>query len=139
MESLPNARKTHQPCQCSLPFTRWPRKLHTESIMTVHMIVLAGKMIFHLLDVSPDAGHCATPSDLLPTADRGPVPPRDDLPLPTHPPYTAFVGNLAFDLDDTELAQFFGPSKVRSSLSLFLPTPYSVTQRKECQNHQGSG
>ena len=107
--------------------------------MTVHMIVLAGKMISHPLDVSARRGSLFYPSDLSPTADRGPVPPRDDLPLPTHPPYTAFIGNLAFDLDDTELAQFFGPSKVRSSLSRFLQTPHSVTRRKECQNHQGSG
>ncbi|KAG5642059.1 hypothetical protein DXG03_003730 [Asterophora parasitica] len=40
-------------------------------------------------------------------------PPRDDVPLPTQPPYTAFVGNLAFDLTESELEDFFSPWKVR--------------------------
>jgi len=35
----------------------------------------------------------------------GPI--RDDVPLPTQPPYTAFVGNLAFDLGESDLEQFF--------------------------------
>ncbi|KAI9066107.1 RNA-binding domain-containing protein [Trametes sanguinea] len=38
--------------------------------------------------------------------DRGP--PREDLPLPTEPPFTAFVGNLTFDITETELEEFFG-------------------------------
>jgi translation initiation factor 4B len=29
------------------------------------------------------------------------------LPLPTDPPYTAFVGNLAFDLTEADLEEFF--------------------------------
>lgn len=47
-------------------------------------------------------------------AERGP--PREDLPLPTEPPFTAFVGNLAFDLNETDLEEFFAGLKVR-----FLP------------------
>jgi hypothetical protein len=43
------------------------------------------------------------------TADR---PPREDLPLPTAPPYTAFVGNLAFDVTESEMSDFFGSSPV---------------------------
>jgi hypothetical protein len=46
------------------------------------------------------------------TADRTAYPPREDLPLPTQAPYTAFVGNLAFDLTETDLEQFFSPLKV---------------------------
>ena len=42
-------------------------------------------------------------------ADR---PPREDLPLPTSPPYTAFIGNLAFDVTDSEMASFFGGHEV---------------------------
>ncbi|EJD49580.1 hypothetical protein AURDEDRAFT_112442 [Auricularia subglabra TFB-10046 SS5] len=34
-------------------------------------------------------------------------PPREDLPLPTQPPYTAFVGNLSFDLTEHEFEGFF--------------------------------
>ena len=45
-------------------------------------------------------------------ADRAPLPPREDVPLPTQPPYTAFVGNLAFDMSDMELEEFFSPHKV---------------------------
>ncbi|EIN04911.1 hypothetical protein PUNSTDRAFT_55250 [Punctularia strigosozonata HHB-11173 SS5] len=41
-------------------------------------------------------------------------PPREDLPLPSQPPYTAFVGNLAFDLQEIELEGFFAPSKTKS-------------------------
>lgn len=46
------------------------------------------------------------------TADRAPLPPREDVPLPTNPPYTAFIGNLAFDMSDMELEEFFSPHKV---------------------------
>lgn len=48
-------------------------------------------------------------------ADRGPLPPRDDVPLPTRPPYTAFVGNLAFDAKDDDIRQLFnsGEHEVR--------------------------
>ncbi|KAF8207268.1 hypothetical protein K438DRAFT_1917623 [Mycena galopus ATCC 62051] len=46
--------------------------------------------------------------------DRQQGPPREDLPLPTQPPYTAFIGNLAFDLTESELEEFFGSSKTKS-------------------------
>ncbi|KAK1218830.1 Eukaryotic translation initiation factor 4B [Marasmius sp. AFHP31] len=46
--------------------------------------------------------------------DRASGPPREDLPLPTQPPYTAFVGNLAFDLNEPELEDFFASSKPKS-------------------------
>ncbi|KAF8149803.1 hypothetical protein B0H34DRAFT_731195 [Crassisporium funariophilum] len=46
--------------------------------------------------------------------DRQSGPPREDIPLPTQPPYTAFVGNLAFDLTETELEQFFAGAKTKS-------------------------
>jgi len=39
--------------------------------------------------------------------------PREELPLPTAPPYTAFVGNLAFDIREEEIEEFFG-SKLKS-------------------------
>ncbi|KII89606.1 hypothetical protein PLICRDRAFT_39716 [Plicaturopsis crispa FD-325 SS-3] len=41
-------------------------------------------------------------------------PPREDLPLPTQAPYTAFVGNLAFDLTESELEEFFAGIKTVS-------------------------
>lgn len=47
-------------------------------------------------------------------ADRHHATLREDIPLPEQPPYTAYVGNLAFDLSEVELEQFFSFSKVRS-------------------------
>ncbi|KAG9016498.1 hypothetical protein FRB95_003820 [Tulasnella sp. JGI-2019a] len=35
-------------------------------------------------------------------------PQREELPLPTAPPYTAFVGNLAFDIREEDIEEFFG-------------------------------
>ncbi|KZP27393.1 RNA-binding domain-containing protein, partial [Athelia psychrophila] len=46
--------------------------------------------------------------------DRVSGPPREDLPLPTQPPYTAFVGNLAFDLTEIDLEEFFAGQKTKS-------------------------
>ncbi|KAH9068245.1 hypothetical protein EDB83DRAFT_2377738 [Lactarius deliciosus] len=46
--------------------------------------------------------------------DRQSFPPREDLPLPTQPPYTAFVGNLAFDLTENDLETFFDGLKTKS-------------------------
>jgi hypothetical protein len=56
-------------------------------------------------------------SDLIPyliadRGDRGGYPPREELPLPTQPPYTAFVGNLPFDITDGELGDHFAPNEV---------------------------
>ncbi|KAF7330386.1 Translation initiation factor 4B [Mycena venus] len=52
--------------------------------------------------------------DFLSTRPDRQGPPREDLPLPTQPPYTAFIGNLAFDLTEQELEEFFGSSKTKS-------------------------
>jgi hypothetical protein len=82
------------------------------------MIAMVGGMISWLHDVRFTFLHI--PFLRHPTfgnlADRGSVPPREDLPLPTQPPYTAFIGNLTFDLTEMELEEFFGSSKVRRSL-----------------------
>ncbi|KIY68816.1 RNA-binding domain-containing protein [Cylindrobasidium torrendii FP15055 ss-10] len=47
--------------------------------------------------------------------DRQGFPPREDLPLPTGPPYTAFIGNLAFDLGESELDEFFSACNTKST------------------------
>lgn len=67
-------------------------------------------------------------------ADR---PPREDLPLPTNPPYTAFIGNLAFDVTETEMATFFGGHEVRhKSLSkLSTRCSHSCFPDEVDQNH----
>ncbi|KIL67443.1 hypothetical protein M378DRAFT_73487, partial [Amanita muscaria Koide BX008] len=51
-----------------------------------------------------------------------PGPPREDLPLPTQPPYTAFIGNLAFDLTEVDLETFF---------SAFNPKSIKIIRDKE--------
>lgn len=38
---------------------------------------------------------------------------REELPLPTRPPYTAFVGNLAFETIEDDLSMFFEGIEVR--------------------------
>jgi hypothetical protein len=50
--------------------------------------------------------------DSIDRGDPSRYPPREEVPLPTQPPYTAFVGNLPFDLTEFELEQHFGPHKV---------------------------
>jgi translation initiation factor 4B len=46
--------------------------------------------------------------------DRAAANPREDLPLPTAPPFTAFIGNLAFDLTEQDLGEFFGTTNIKS-------------------------
>ncbi|EJU04545.1 hypothetical protein DACRYDRAFT_20254 [Dacryopinax primogenitus] len=41
-------------------------------------------------------------------------PPREELPLPDKPPYTAFLGNLAYDLTDADIEEYFSPHKLVS-------------------------
>ncbi|EPQ54384.1 hypothetical protein GLOTRDRAFT_44499, partial [Gloeophyllum trabeum ATCC 11539] len=79
------------------------------------------------MDSLPTAPSARTDDDHSRPSDRGfgrrddfmssrpDRPPREDLPLPTQPPYTAFIGNLAFDLTESELEEFFGGSKVKSA------------------------
>ncbi|KAF8896494.1 hypothetical protein BD779DRAFT_1496180 [Infundibulicybe gibba] len=50
--------------------------------------------------------------------DRVAGPPRDDVPIPTQPPYTAFIGNLAFDISEVELEGFFGSSHKTKSIKI---------------------
>ncbi|KAF8558090.1 hypothetical protein OG21DRAFT_1481632 [Imleria badia] len=39
---------------------------------------------------------------------------REEVPLPSQPPFTAFIGNLAFDITEDELATFFTPHETKS-------------------------
>jgi RNA recognition motif-containing protein len=34
--------------------------------------------------------------------------PRQQVPVPTHPPFTAYVGNLPFNVTEDALAEYFG-------------------------------
>ncbi|GHJ88113.1 hypothetical protein NliqN6_4515 [Naganishia liquefaciens] len=40
-------------------------------------------------------------------ASRGGYPPREEIPIPSRPPYTAYVGNLAFDAVEEDIEVFF--------------------------------
>lgn len=70
-------------------------------------------------------------------ADRQSGPPREDVPIPNQPPYTAFVGNLAFDLTETELGEFFSGIKVCYDLIGFCMQLISSRSGEVCQNNQG--
>jgi RNA recognition motif-containing protein len=49
----------------------------------------------------------------LPFLDRGAVyPSREELPLPTEPPYTAHIGNMSFDTTEGEVSDFFKDCQV---------------------------
>ena len=39
-------------------------------------------------------------------------PQRDDIPLPNEPPFTAYVGNLAFSTTEDDIRNLFSTSKV---------------------------
>ncbi|KAF6757126.1 hypothetical protein DFP72DRAFT_891753 [Ephemerocybe angulata] len=46
--------------------------------------------------------------------DSRPTFSREDIPLPTQPPYTAFIGNLAFDLTESDIESHFSEFKTNS-------------------------
>lgn len=46
------------------------------------------------------------------TLDSG-FPPRQELPLPTQPPYIAFIGNLSFDIYEDAISEYFAPSPIK--------------------------
>ena len=70
-------------------------------------------------------------------ADRQSGPPREDVPIPSQPPYTAFVGNLAFDLTETELGEFFAGTKACCDLIGSCAQLNSSRLGEVCQNNQG--
>ncbi|SCV74583.1 BQ2448_7612 [Microbotryum intermedium] len=70
-------------------------------------------------------GSWADEMDALPTgrgygrSDRDDFrPQRAEVPFPTAPPYTAFVGNLSFETVDDDLRDFFAGAEVRKVLSV---------------------
>ena len=74
----------------------------------------------------------------LPQVDR---PPREDVPLPTSPPYTAFIGNLSFDVTESEMAAFFGGHEVRCEPPAKTQIRHSSSHFADQvhKNHQGRG
>ena len=51
-------------------------------------------------------------SDSSTAGDRMNFTPREQLPLPTKPPYTAHLGNLSFDAMEGDIHDFFGECQV---------------------------
>lgn len=47
-------------------------------------------------------------------SERQSYPAREELPLPTQPPYTAFIGNLSFDVSEEDIGNFFAPDQTIS-------------------------
>lgn len=54
-------------------------------------------------------------------------PMREEPPLPTEPPFTAFIVNLSFDSTEAEIMDFFETLQVRLELC------QQVTDRQACQ------
>ena len=86
-----------------------------EQTTTDPALEIVGEMTLCLKDVCCSAASYACPILINHEADRGPPSMREDLPLPTEPPFTAFVGNLAFDLTEREIEEFFSGNQVRKS------------------------
>jgi len=70
--------------------------------------------------VPPEGSHDVFFYDVIDRSDASRYAPREEVPLPTQPPYTAFVGNLPFDLTEFELEQHFGPHKVCTCFANWL-------------------
>ena len=49
----------------------------------------------------------------LPTAPRASRNAVDSKNLPSEPPYTAFLGNLPYDVEENDIIEFFGNLKVK--------------------------
>lgn len=47
-------------------------------------------------------------------SERPSYPAREELPLPTQPPFTAFIGNLSFDVSEEDIVAFFSPDQTTS-------------------------
>ncbi|CAE6502279.1 unnamed protein product [Rhizoctonia solani] len=65
-------------------------------------------------DDAPPDRYSRGDRDFSARPDRPPATIREDLPLPTAPPYIAYVGNLSFDLIEDDLGQFFAPESLKS-------------------------
>ena len=120
-------RRDGRSADCSYVLRRFPRVRDTDREV-VSPQPPPGPMTVRVIPASVTAGATTTclpgvrasrisrpyaPCSHLDAADRGP-PGREDLPLPTEPPFTAFVGNLAFDLNEGDLEQFFDGLQVRT-------------------------
>ena len=70
--------------------------------------------------LSPEGSRNVFFCDAIDRGDTNRYPPREEVPLPTQPPYTAFVGNLPFELTEFELEQHFGPHKVCTCFAKLL-------------------
>lgn len=63
----------------------------------------------------PERGYPSRPSDRGPERERRPYGsdgPSGPKTIPDRPPYTAFVGNLPFDVAERDIEEFFDPLKV---------------------------
>jgi RNA recognition motif-containing protein len=58
--------------------------------------------------------HMQMESANRPQDRRDGYPPREQLPLPTQPPYTAHIGNMSFDATQGDVSDFFRDCEVTS-------------------------
>lgn len=78
----------------------------------VHLVPVAEDLV-----VTGDMVHNHLPASFVKIfanleTDRDRYPPREALPLPTRPPYTAHLGNLSFDATEGDIQDFFADCAV---------------------------
>lgn len=112
MDALPSARTSLVKCTIFF-YSSLSIQLHRRRVTNIRL----DGMIFWPQGVSSSLLGVYSYSNIN-SADRV-IPVRDDIPLPSQPPYTAFVGNLAFDLVEGDLEQFFQNIKVRMYRYIF--------------------
>ena len=75
-------------------------------------------------------------------ADRASLPPREDVPLPTRPPFNAFVGNISFDVNESHLESFFehpdGVRNIQTFRSFPLKLCLQIKSAKVIRDHAES-
>ena len=78
----------------------------------------------------------------LPTAPRAARGPDiDSTKIPDGPPFTAFLGNLSYDVDKDDILEFFGNNKVLSQLYMiwrpWKGNLFSLKGHGQLQGHAG--
>lgn len=124
MDALPSARKDfmHHVYTASSTFFQLRLRPTTTGCHAL-VIASAGVMTLDPLDVCLVLDLSVSRRFTLCPADRLFPSVREEVPLPSHPPFTAFIGNLAFDITEDELASFFNPHQVRGLLHQDLQCP----------------
>lgn len=70
----------------------------------------------------------------LPTAPRSSRDAVDPKTLPTEPPYTAFLGNLPYDVEEEDIIEFFSELQVWIIYGCMLQIMFERKGSRSCSN-----